>query len=121
MEEDKKQFIENIQKWVAIDTQLKSVHEKVKRARETKGQLMTSIYEYVDKTAISNTKIEISDGELKFCEKREYQPISFGYIEDCLDKIIADKKQVEYIMDYLHQNREVRVVKDIRRNYSIKS
>ena len=118
MEEEKKQFIENIQKWVAIDTQLKAIHEKVKRARETKAQLMSNIFQYVDKSTLTDTKIEISDGDLKFCEKREYQPISFGYVEDCLDKIIADKKQVEYIMNYLHENRQVKLSKDIRRTYT---
>ena len=117
MDEEKQKFIENIQKWVAIDSQLKTIHEKVKKARETKHQLMANIYEYVDKKSLKDTKIEISDGDLKFYEKRDYQPISFGYIEECLDKIMADKKQVEYIMNYIHDNREVRLTKDIRRNY----
>jgi hypothetical protein len=118
MDEEKQKFIENIQKWVAIDSQLKTIHEKVKKARETKHQLMANIYEYVDKKSLKDTKIEISDGDLKFYEKRDYQPISFSYVEDCLDKIMADKKQVEYIMNYLHENREVRLTKDIRRNYA---
>lgn len=118
MDEEKQKFVENIQKWVAIDSQLKSIHEKVKKARETKHQLMANIYEYVDKKSLKDTKIEISDGDLKFYEKRDYQPISFSYVEDCLDKIMADKKQVEYIMNYIHENREVKLTKDIRRNYS---
>jgi hypothetical protein len=117
-DDGKKIFIENIQKWVAIDSQLKTIHEKVKKARETKHQLMANIYQYVDKKSLENTKIEISDGDLKFYEKREYQPISFGYVEDCLDKILVDKKQVEYIMNYLHENRDVKITKDIRRTYS---
>jgi hypothetical protein len=119
-ETHRKQFIENVQKWVSIDTQIKNANEKIKKAREMKSQIMTNIYEYVDNKSLQDTKIEISDGELRFFEKREYQPISFGYVEDCLDKIIADKKQVEYIMNYLHENREVKLSKDIRRNYSNK-
>jgi hypothetical protein len=55
-----------------------------------------------------------------FYENREYQPISFGYVEDCLEKLLADPKQVEKIMDYLHENREVKVSKDIRRTYKQK-
>jgi hypothetical protein len=117
MDEEKKVFVENIQRWVSIDTQLKAIHEKVKKARETKNTLLKNICEYASKKSLTDTTVEISDGELKFYEKREYQPISFSYIESCLDKIMADKKQVEYIMDYLHENREVRITKDIRRNY----
>jgi len=118
MEDERKRFIENIQKWVAIDSQLKTIHEKVKKARETKNQLMGNIYEYVEKKSLTNTKIEISDGELRFCDKREYQPISFGYVEDCLEALLKDPKQVETIMDYLHEHREVKISKDIRRHYT---
>jgi len=120
MDDERKQFIENIQKWVAIDSQLKTIHEKVKKARETKHQLMANIYQYVEKKSLGNTKIEISDGELRFCDKREYQPISFGYVEECLEALLKDPKQVETIMDYLHEHREVKISKDIRRNYSEK-
>jgi hypothetical protein len=118
MDDERKQFIENIQKWVAIDSQLKTIHEKVKKARETKHQLMSNIYQYVEKKSLGNTKIEISDGELRFCDKREYQPISFRYVEDCLETLLKDPKQVETIMDYLHEHREVKISKDIRRHYS---
>lgn len=118
MSEERTKFVQDVQKWVAIDTQIKAINEKVKKAREMKSQLLTNIYQYVEKAAIEQTAIEISDGELRFYEKREYQPISFGYVEDCLDKIIADKKQVEHIMNYLHDNREVKIAKDIRRVYS---
>jgi hypothetical protein len=31
---------------------------------------------------------------------------------------MADKKQVEYIMNNIHENREVKMTKDIRRNYA---
>ena len=120
MDDERKLFIENIQKWVAIDSQLKTIHEKVKKARETKHQIMANIYQYVEKKSLVNTKIEISDGDLRFCDKREYQPISFGYVEDCLEALLKDPKQVETIMDYLHEHREVKISKDIRRHYSEK-
>jgi hypothetical protein len=116
--EERRKFVESVQKWVSIDTQIKAINEKVKKAREIKSQLIGNIYEYVEKNALTNTRIEISDGDLKFYEKRDYQPITFGYVEDCLEKLFSDPKEVERIMDYLHDNREIKVTKDIRRNYS---
>jgi len=116
--EERQKFVENIQKWVSIDTQIKTTNEKVKKARELKSQLAGQIYQYAEKNALNQTTIEISDGDLRFYEKREYQPISFGYVEECLEKLLADPKEVERIMDYLHENREVKITKDIRRNYS---
>ena len=117
----KNQFIENIQKWVMIDSQIKLINEKVKKARTLKNQLLEEIITYASKNNIENTKIEISDGELRFYEKKEYQPITFGYVEESLGKIIHDKKQVDYIMNYLRENREITVSKDIRRNYKNRS
>jgi hypothetical protein len=116
--EERQKFVESVQKWVSIDTQIKAINEKVKKARELKSQLIGNIYQYVEKNGLENTRIEISDGDLKFYEKRDYQPITFGYVEECLEKLFSDPKEVERIMDYLHENREVKVTKDIRRNYS---
>ena len=121
MKNQRAKFIENIQKWVMIDSQIKLINEKVKVARSTKHKLLEEINTYVSEMKIENTKIEISDGELRFYEKKEYQPITFGYVEESLGKIISDKKQVEYIMNYLKENREVTVSKDIRRNYKNRS
>jgi hypothetical protein len=114
-------FIENIQKWVMIDSQIKLINEKVKKAREIKHKLLDEINTYVSEHKIEHTKIEISDGELRFYEKKEYQPITFGYVEECLGKIISDKKQVDFIINYLKENREITVSKDIRRNYKNRS
>jgi len=117
----KQQFIENIQRWVTIDSQIKLINEKVKKARTIKSALMEDITTFAYDNNIENTKIEISDGELRFYEKKEYQPITFGYVEESLGKIISDKKQVEFIINYLRENREISVCKDIRRNYKNRS
>lgn len=117
----KEQFIENIQRWVTIDSQIKLINEKVKKARTIKSALMEDITAFAYDNNIENTKIEISDGELRFYEKKEYQPITFGYVEASLGKIISDKKQVEFMMNYLRENREISVCKDIRRNYKNRS
>jgi hypothetical protein len=121
IENTKAKFIENIQKWVVIDSQIKLINEKVKKARELKNQLLENITNYAAENNLEQTKIEISDGELRFYEKRDYQPITFKYIEESLGKLISDKKQVDYIMNYLRENREVSVSKDIRRNYKSRS
>ena len=66
---------------------------------------------------MTNTKIEISDGELKMYEKKEYSPLTFSYVEESLAKILADKSQVDYIIQYLKSNREIKSSPDIRRTY----
>jgi hypothetical protein len=113
--EPKKQFVENIQKWVILDKQLKLVNEKTKEIRENKHRLTNDICDYIHNKNMTHTKIEISDGELKMYEKKEYSPLTFTYIEESLAKILTDKSQVDYIIQFLKQNREVKSSVDIRR------
>jgi hypothetical protein len=114
---DKSQFIENIQKWVSLDNQLKIINEKMKKARIYKNELIDQITNYAVYNELQDRKIEISDGELRFYDKKDYQPITFSYIEDCLHHLITDERHVEYIMKYLRENRKITVSKDIRRIY----
>jgi hypothetical protein len=113
--EPKTQFVENIQKWVILDKQLKLINEKTKEIRENKHRLTNDICGYIQNKNLSNTKIEISDGELKMYEKKEYSPLTFIYIEESLAKILTDKSQVDYIIEFLKKNREIKSSVDIRR------
>jgi hypothetical protein len=115
--EPKTQFVENIQKWVVLDKQLKLINEKTKEIRENKHRLTNDICGYIQNKSLSSTKIEISDGELKMYEKKEYSPLTFTYIEESLAKILTDKSQVDYIIEFLKKNREIKNSVDIRRTY----
>jgi hypothetical protein len=63
-----------------------------------------------------DTKLEISDGNLKVYDRKEYTPLTFGYIETSLRKIIPNTEHVDYILKYLKENRETTTYPDIRRN-----
>ena len=56
----------------------------------------------------------------EYVKKKDYSSITFGYIERCLDELISDKNQVEYIIKYLKDNREVNVSNEIKRTYKKK-
>jgi len=114
----KEQFIENIKTWVVIDSKLKLVNEKIKEMREKKNFLLNQINDYVYDNNMKDTKIEITDGELVFCERKEYAPLTYKYIEECLQNIIKDEKHIEYILNYIKNNRKIKVVNDIKRNLS---
>jgi len=113
----KETFAENVRRWVLLDTQLKMINEKTKEMRDAKHKSGDIICEYMKNNGIQDKKIEIHDGDLKICEKKEYPPLTYSYIEECLDKIISNKSQVEYILKFLKENREIKTVQDIRRNF----
>ena len=112
---DQQTFVDNVKRWVVLDKQLKFVNEKTRQIRESKTELSKSICQYVETKHLLSRTIGLSDGELKFIEKREYAPLSFSYIEECLDDLITDKEQVDFIIQYLKDHRDVRVSTEIRR------
>jgi hypothetical protein len=111
----KQQFIENVQRWVLIDTQLKIVNEKTRKLRELKNTSNQEICNYMNENNLSNNKIGITGGELKIYEKKEYSPLTFGYIEKCLAEIIPNASNVKFIMTHLKDKREIKITQDIRR------
>ena len=115
--QSKQELIEKLQKWVVLDSQLKIVKEKTKQMREMKSQLNSQICDYMNARNMAQNKINISDGELRIHEKKEYSSITFGYVERCLAELIKDKAQVNYIMQYLKDNREISTCSDIKRTY----
>lgn len=112
------EFIENIRKWVVLDTQIRTITEKTRIIRELKQKITSQICDYIVDKNLQHKKIEISDGELKLYTKNEYSPLTFSYVEECLTKIISNKENVQYIMKYLKENREIKHSNDIRRNFS---
>ena len=112
--EPKQIFIHNIQKWVTIDSQIKILNDKMKKMRDYKHKLTENICKYTKDNNVNQT-IEISNGELKIYEKKEYSTLTYSYLEDCLDKIIQNRDQIEYILQYIKDNREIETNYDIRR------
>lgn len=115
---NKDEFVENVQKWVAIDSQLKMINEKTKVMRDNKHELAEKISRYVDTNGMRDSKVEISDGALRFCEKKEYAPLTFGYVEESLNKLIPNKENVDRIIKHLKDNREIKTTPDIRRTFT---
>ena len=108
-------FVEKLKKWVVLDKQMKFVNEKTRQIRETKTALTKELCDYVHDRNINNKVIDITDGELRFVEKRDYSPLTFSYIKECLDEIITDETKVDAIIQYLKDNREIRTSFEIRR------
>jgi hypothetical protein len=112
----KEEFVENIKQWVICDNQINNMNDSLRTIRNKRSSLTTNICEYMESNSITQKKIEINNCTLKYCEKKEYTPLTFNYIKDCLTKIIDNDDDIEYIMKYLKENREIKVFSDIRKN-----
>ena len=114
------EFQNNIKKWVQLDTQLKTLNEKTKEIRNEKGEINTSIMDFVEDNKLSSSTIKISDGKLKFAQNKQTSPITLGFLEKCLSDVIAEEDKVKQIMKYIKDQRETKLVPDIKRFYDNK-
>jgi CxxC motif-containing protein len=116
-DKNKMSFENNVQQWVSLDNQLKLLNEKIKEIREKRNQLSENITHYATSHELTKSTVQISDGKLKFSDIKTAEPLTFRYLEKCLNEIIRNDSQVKKIMDYVKQKREMKVVTEIKRYY----
>ena len=110
-------FQENVQNWVTLDNQIKRLNDKARELREQRSQKEEIILQYVETESLANATVKISDGKLRFGSSRQTSPLTFKHIEECLNKCIQSPEQVEKIMAYIKETRDIKYVPDIKRTY----
>ena len=111
-------FDKQIQKWIEMDNKIKKINTELKVSRELKNDLETSIMETVNNKKLLNTSLSLPDGKLRFIENKTTNPISLTFIEKCLDDLIPNKSQVQHILKYMKEKREIKINKEIKRYYN---
>ena len=110
-------FEQQLQQWVAIDNQMKVLSDRMKELRDKKNTLGQNINTHVETSTLANSSVQLSDGQLRFVNIKETQPLTFKYLETCLREIIKNEEQVTKIVDYIKNKREVKYVPEIKRMY----
>jgi hypothetical protein len=111
-------FEQQIQQWVTIDNQMKLLNERMKDLRDKKNTLSQNINEHIESNNLTSSGVKLSDGQLKFIKVKDTQPLTFKYLETCLHEIIKNETQVNTIVEYIKNKREVKYVPEIKRLYN---
>jgi hypothetical protein len=107
----------NIKKWVSLDNEIKQANEKLKKLRESRNDTSVDILNYIHENELDNATIKISDGQLKFAQVKQQNPLTYKFINECLKKCINNEEQVELIMNFIKDQRESKVQTEIKRHY----
>lgn len=109
-------FEEQVKEWVSIDNQIQIYAEKMKELKERRSNISNKIVN-IDNfdTQLCNKTLQISDGHLKFVNTRVSSSLTFTYVKKSLHNIIKNDKQVDQIIRYLKENREIKTVSEIKR------
>ena len=111
-------FDKQIQKWIEFDNKLKKMNSEIKTMRESKNDIEASIMEIVNNKKLLNTSVATADGRLRFIETKTSTPLSLAFIEQCMHEIIPNKSQVQHILKYIKEKREIKINPEIKRYYN---
>ena len=114
----------DIKQWVQLDNRMKVLGDEVKELRTQKNELNKKISSFVEDNNMNHVTVEITGGKLRFAEVKQTQALTIGYIKQCLEESFDElekyptrETKLEYLIEYIKQNRSVKYVKDIKRTY----
>lgn len=111
-------FQKNIQEWVTVDNQIKTLNQEIKELRGNRNSLTNNIFTYAESNNLENAVIQISDGKLKFQNLKQTAPISFKLVKEVLNECIDNEEHVEAIITAIKNKRESKYTYDIKRTYA---
>lgn len=114
--------VENVKSWVRIDNRIKALNEEVKGLREERRASEQTIMVWADGLIQQGQKpsININDGKLRVVETKQVAPLTLRYVEERLMACLGEsqRSQVEEIMQDIRNNREFKVVQEVKRVYN---
>tara|TARA_B100000902_G_C26676209_1_gene605545 strand:+ start:218 stop:565 length:348 start_codon:yes stop_codon:yes gene_type:complete len=108
-------FREDIKLWVSLDNQIKSLTGQLNNLRNDKNNVNNNIFKYVEDNNLSNSIINITDGQLNFTTIRQTSSITIKNIETILNENIKDKDLVNLLIDKIKNSRNTKNVNTIKR------
>lgn len=111
-------FERNIKEWVNIDNQIKTLNDNIRELRLKREERYETIIQHVQTNNLTNATINITDGKLRFGTSRQTTPLTIKHVETCLNECISNKEQVDKIITYIKQTRNVKSYPEIRRSYN---
>jgi hypothetical protein len=111
-------FNENIKKWVLLDNELSIMRNKSREMRERKNNLTNNLYTYAEQNNLDTATIQISDGILKFQQLKQTSPLTFRFLEECLNDCLGDEERVKSILKYIKSKREEKISYIVKRTYN---
>lgn len=108
-------FENQIQQWVQLDNQLKKLNEQAKQLREQRTKIEDTLTVYAKNNNMVNSTIKLNNERLRFVDTKVTGPLTFKYLEKSLGEIIKNESQVKLIIQHLKQNRDYKIVPEIKR------
>ena len=111
----------SIKNWVALDNQYKKLYSQISLLREEKNNIEEHIFNYYDSKNANYPLINISDGRLSLTQLKQYNVLSFKFLEDCFKEFFEDyenSKSIEKeLIEFIKDKRSFKTNNLIKRTY----
>jgi hypothetical protein len=104
----------NIEQIYNIDNELNVLKEKVNSLRKQRKSLDENIQTIMTDNKLENKSIQYNDNTFKIYSHKYTSPITLTYLKKCLTDIIDDEDNIEYIINHVKNNRETKIIKEIK-------
>jgi hypothetical protein len=103
-----------VQKYSAIDDELHELSERQKILRRQKQDLESIIIKTMKDKNLENRTLKQGQNLLSIGTRKHYSALSFSYLERSFEKMVTDKDSRHILLQYLRENREVRIVDELK-------
>lgn len=103
-----------VQEYSVIDEELQLLTEKLKCLRERKSELQTRIIQTMKDKNLENRTMKQGTHHFHIGTRKQYSALSFSYLEQTFEKMIPDKVNRDFLLQYLRDNREVKTIYELK-------
>lgn len=109
-----------LEEWNRIDSLIKTHTEKLNILKNKKREITDELLELdeLQQNEESTVIANLPDGKIKLVKTKVAQSLTFNYLENCLNQIIADQEQVNAIIEHVKSSRKIAYVTELKRIYN---
>lgn len=107
---------EKLQQWIKVNTVIEEKNNEIKELKKIKNNINTSLFSIIEENNLQNSTFKINENHIRYTTSKQTSPITLKYLESCLMDLIEDETKVSEYMDYIKNNRETKIVNDIKNN-----
>jgi len=111
-------FEQTLQQWLLLDNEIKNYNQKLREIRDKQKNIEEILIKHAHNKNLLYSTLKIQDDKLKFVNTKTSSPLTFKYLEKSLGEIIKNSEQVKIIVNHIKNNRESKIVTELKRFYN---
>lgn len=112
----------NIKRWVSLDNEYKKLYSQISLLRKEKHNIEEFVFNHYDKQNMAYPLINISDGRLSLTQYKQYNMLSFAFLEECFKEFFKDYENnnalENELIEFIKNKRTFKINKLIKRGYN---